>query len=59
MSLIGLWDRFIISFPIFLGAVIVFVFGWIIADIAGAIVSKTIRTAKIDHALEKVGFNLY
>lgn len=57
MSLLGLWERFIISFPILLGAIIVFIFGWIIADIAGAIITKTIRAAKIDHALEKVGFN--
>jgi hypothetical protein len=57
VSLIGLWDRLAIFFPVFLGAVIVFVFGWIIASIAGSIISKTIKTARIDQALEKVGFN--
>jgi len=57
MSLISLWERFFNFFPALVGAIIVFVFGWIIAVVLGKLVAKAISSAKIDSALEKVGFN--
>lgn len=40
----------------FLGAVIVFVIGWIIASILGRITAQIVRVLRIDSALEKIGF---
>lgn len=57
MSLIGLWERFFYFLPSLIGAIIVFVFGWIIAVVLGKLITKAIRSIKIDSALEKVGFN--
>lgn len=57
MSLIGLWERFINFLPALLGAIIVFVLGWIVASVLGKLIAKAIKAAHIDHALEKVGFN--
>lgn len=56
ISLIGLWERFINFLPALIGAVLVFVIGWIIAATLGKIVEKIIKTLKIDKALEKIGW---
>lgn len=40
----------------FLGAVIVFIIGWIIASVLGRITAQIIRILRIDSALEKIGF---
>lgn len=57
VSLLGLWERFIMFVPALIGAVIVFVAGWIVASILGKLVEKLIKSIKVDQALEKVGFN--
>jgi hypothetical protein len=57
MSLISLWERFVSFLPALVGAIIVFVLGWIVASILGALIVKAIKAAKIDEALGKVGFN--
>jgi len=57
LSLIGLWERFINFLPALLGAIIVFVLGWIVASVLGTLIAKAIKAAKVDEALEKVGFN--
>lgn len=57
VSLIGLWERFIMFIPALIGAVIVFVVGWIVASILGKLIEKLIKSIKVDQALEKVGFN--
>lgn len=57
MSLIGLWERFLNFLPALVGAIIVFVVGWIVASVLGKLVEKLIKSIKVDQALEKVGFN--
>lgn len=57
VSLIGLWERFIMFIPALIGAIIVFVVGWIVASILGKLIEKLIKSIKVDQALEKVGFN--
>ena len=55
ISLIGLWGRFINFLPSLIGALIVFLFGWIIAVALGKLVAKAIQTARVDQAFDKVG----
>jgi hypothetical protein len=57
ISLMGLWERFIMFVPALIGAIIVFVVGWIVASVLGKLVEKLIKSIKVDQALEKVGFN--
>lgn len=57
VSLLGLWERFIMFVPAFVGAIIVFVVGWIVASVLGKLIEKLIKSIKVDQALEKVGFN--
>lgn len=57
LSLLGLWERFIDFLPALLGAIIVFVLGWIVASVLGSLIAKAIKAIKVDEALEKVGFN--
>lgn len=57
VSLIGLWERFVMFIPALIGAIIVFVVGWIVASILGKLIEKLIKSIKVDQALEKVGFN--
>lgn len=56
ISLMGLWQRFVSVVPALIGAIIVFIFGWIIAVALGKLVEKIIKTLKVDHALDKTGF---
>lgn len=57
MSLIDLWDRFIGFFPSLLGAIIVFIAGWIIASILGRMVEKIVHVFKVNQAVEKSKFS--
>jgi len=57
VSLLGLWERFIMFVPALVGAIIVFVVGWIVASVLGKLIEKLIKSIKVDQALEKVGFN--
>ncbi len=57
VSLMGLWERFILFIPALIGAIIVFVVGWIVASILGRLVEKLIKSIKVDQALEKVLFH--
>lgn len=57
VSLVGLWERFLGFLPALIGAIIIFVVGWIVASILGNLVERLIKSAKVDQALEKVGFN--
>lgn len=56
ISLINLADRFINYFPTLLGALIVFLIGWIVAVAFGKIVEKALKTVRVDKAFEKIGF---
>jgi hypothetical protein len=55
ISLFGLWEKFINFFPILLGAILVFLLGWIIAVIMEKVVEKMILSLRIDKAFEKMG----
>jgi len=55
-SLQTLWSGFIGFLPNLLGAVIIFIIGWLIAIVLGKLVSQIIRVLRIDQILEKIGF---
>lgn len=55
ISLFGLWEKFINFFPILLGAILVFLLGWIIAVVMEKVVEKMILSLRIDQAFEKMG----
>lgn len=55
-SLQSLWTGFIGFLPQFLGALIIFLIGWVIANLLGKLSSQIIRTLRIDAILEKMGF---
>jgi len=54
-SLQSLWTGFINFLPGFLGAIIIFVIGWVIASILGRLSAQIIRVLRIDGILEKMG----
>jgi len=55
VSLQTLWIGFIEFLPTLLGAVIVFIIGWIIAVLLGKLAAQVIRALRIDSILEKMG----
>jgi len=55
-SLQTLWSGFISFLPNLLGAIIVFVIGWIVASLLGRLVAQVVRVLRIDQILEKMGF---
>ena len=55
VSLINLWDRFINFVPSLVGAVLVFVAGWIVAVALGKVVEHIVKMVKIDDVMEKAG----
>lgn len=55
MSLLGLWQRFIDFLPSLLGAVLVFVAGWIVAVALGKVVEHIVKMIKVDDVMEKAG----
>ena len=57
MALMNLSERFINYFPTLLGAIIVFLAGWIIAITLGRLVAKALRDLRLDKAMEKAGFS--
>ena len=55
LSLLELWERFIILTPSLIGAILVFLFGLIVAVALGKLAEKLLQTLRIDKALEKLG----
>ena len=55
-SLQSLWMGFINFLPGFLGAIIIFIIGWVIASVLGKLSAQIIRVLRIDSILEKMGF---
>ena len=55
-SLQSLWAGFIDFLPGFLGAIIIFMIGWVIAAVLGKLSAQIVRVLKIDSILEKMGF---
>lgn len=54
-SLTILWEGFVSFLPSLIGAVIVFIVGWLIAAGLGRIAEQIIRAIRVDHLLEKLG----
>lgn len=57
VSLLTLGERLANFLPSFLGALLVFLAGWIIAVTMGKLAEKLMKTARIDRAMEKIGLS--
>jgi len=55
LSLLNLWQRFINFLPSLVGAILVFVAGWIVAVALGKVVEHIFKMVKVDEAMEKAG----
>jgi len=55
ISLLNLWEKFINFFPILIGALLVFLLGWVIAAVMEKVVEKMIFSLRINQAFEKMG----
>lgn len=55
LSLLNLWDRFINFLPALVGAILVFVAGWIVAVALGKVVEHIVKMIKVDDVMEKAG----
>ncbi len=55
ISLLNLWEKFINFFPILIGALLVFLLGWVIAVAVEKVVKRMIVSLRIDQAFEKIG----
>jgi len=55
LSLLNLWERFIAFLPVLVGAVLVFVAGWIVAVALGKAVEHIVKLLRIDDVIEKAG----
>jgi hypothetical protein len=55
MSLLNLWDRFVSFLPALVGAILVFVAGWIVAVALGKAVEHIVKIIRIDDVFEKAG----
>ena len=55
VSLLSLWERFINFLPTLVGALLVFIAGWIVAVALGKAVEHIVKLVKIDDVVEKAG----
>lgn len=53
-SFLDLWERFVNFLPALVGAILVFVIGWIIAVALGKAAKKIIEAIKVDQAVDKM-----
>jgi hypothetical protein len=56
-SLLELWGRFMNFLPTLIGALLVFILGMLIASVVGKVVTKLIKSLRVDHVLEHIAFN--
>lgn len=54
LSLMNLWNQVISFLPALIGALLVFVAGWIVAVILGKVVEKILKAARVDQALDRI-----
>jgi len=54
-SLIGLWYGFIGFIPGLLGAIIIFIIGWLVASVLGKAIDQLVVALKINRLFEKAG----
>lgn len=57
LTVLDLWGRVVSVLPDLLGAIIIIIFGFIVAPVLGGLVKKLIDFLKIDALAEKVGVN--
>jgi hypothetical protein len=55
LSLLSLWERFVAFLPSLVGAILVFVAGWIVAVALGKAVEHIVKIIRIDDIIEKAG----
>ena len=55
ISLLNLWERFVGFLPALVGAILVFVAGWVVAVALGKTVEHIVKLVKIDDVVEKAG----
>ena len=55
-SLLTLWGGVALFLPRFIAAVVVFLVGWLIAELLGKLAFHVVRVLHLDNALAKVGF---
>lgn len=53
-SLLDLWERFVTFVPVLIGAVLVFVIGWIIAVAIGNLVTRILKAIHVNDAFERI-----
>ena len=58
-SLQNVWTSFFSFIPSFIGALVVFVLGLVIATGLGALVERVLRVLKVDEFLAKLGLTPY
>ena len=56
-SFMQIWAGLLDYLPVLLGAIIIFLVGWIIAATIGRLIEKLIQTVKLDVALAKLGLD--
>lgn len=54
-ALLNLWQGFIVFIPNLIGAVLVFVIGWLVAVIIGKVISEVLRKLQFNKVFEKGG----
>ena len=55
-SLLTLWGGVALFLPQFIAAIVVFLFGWLIAELLGKLAYHVVKILHVDNALSKVGF---
>jgi hypothetical protein len=55
LSLLNLWERFVNFLPALVGAILVFIAGWIVAVALGKAVEHIVKIIRIDDVIEKAG----
>ena len=56
-SLVGLWYGFINFIPGLLGAIILFIVGWLVARVVGKAIAQLVAVLKVDKLFESAGAN--
>jgi len=57
LTILDLWGRIVSILPDLIGALIILVFGFIVAPLVGGVVKKIINVIKVDVVSEKLGIN--
>lgn len=55
-AFLNIWSGVVNVIPHLVGAIIIFVIGWVIASFVAKIISHVVKSIKLDNALEQAGF---